>query len=216
LTQIARITGQIPDSVRTGHPRPKAVADSLKSFQAFLEDGKNQSSGGPDPLNPFAGLYDLAPLQVIVLSIGDVKATELVGNAFLRPEILSPRRVLMRASSGDVVQRAANEVSGRPDSYVDPLLLLAALSELTGNDPARDGRIAALLTETNTGWQGVMNDLKDQMRSTGLRVHLQKLLAGHLKARKHARKMLDMMDEKSKSQSLLDAVKSVAPELAHR
>jgi hypothetical protein len=207
LTQIVRSTGQIPDFVRSGHPRPAAVNDRLKKFAAAVESWNGRHLPNH---NGFAGLYDDAPLEVIRLAMGAMPPTRR--NA---PAAIPTRHWLILASTGaSVTVTAQGTIEGKPDSFVDPLLLLAALHDLAGESENQDLQIARLLGETETGFQSPgfhPNQAKDP-RAVGLKVHLQNVLASPLKARHHARRMLEEMAAKAKGQELRDAVKVILAE----
>ena len=218
LTQIVRIMGEIPDFVRNGHPRPRAVQERLKRFVAAV----NGFDGGQRPNhNEFAGLYDAAPLEVIRQAI-EVKTAN---DRQLQPSVQLTRHWLILATTGATVTTTASGavVQGNPDSFADPLVLLAALGDLAGGSDMEELQIAQLLRETETvfrggggfggggrGGQGNPPPAKDP-REVGLKIHLQHLLKVPLKAREHAKRMLRGMAAKAKSQVLIDAIKEIDP-----
>jgi hypothetical protein len=208
MAQIVHITGKIPDVARTTTPQ-QGVADKLKDFEAFLAGEREKFT--PDALNHFAGLYEWVPLEVIKLSLGEAKKAPIQGRRGVYTDALTPRFILALASTGGSGHMVRVTGSDAPGSAVDPLLLLAALSNLTGVSETQDARIATLLGEERTGWVTLSNDFYDQSRAAGLKVHLKNLLASPLKARFHARRMLDEMAAKSKSQALIDAIKAYGP-----
>jgi hypothetical protein len=205
LTPIVRITGRIPESVRTAHPRLKDLDTKLQNFDAFL-------TGGPRGLdNRFAGLFDAAPYQVIQRSLGEIDESKLISRVGGGSIPHGPRLALTYASTGLSITGSGIGGKSNWDSYVDPLLLLAVLVEEAGESEAKDTRIAALVKEIETGWQSVPYESSLIDRRAGLKVHLQRILESDFAYRAHVLRMLDEVAAKAKSQALKDAIKDITP-----
>jgi hypothetical protein len=154
------------------------------------------------------------PLEVVKASLGDTKAQAEWQVPY------TPRLILFDTSNDEELwdPRSMRPLRVRPlvETTVDPLLLLALLTHLTGESEAQDLRIAALIGEEAylPPVARVFGRDEEPPKAAGMRRHLQYLLASPLHARHHARRMLDEMAVKAKSQTLKDAIREIAPATA--
>jgi hypothetical protein len=225
LSRVVWITGRIPDFARTGRPRPKDLADRLKTFETLVTGTQAER----DALLPSDGerinLFDAAPYQVIRLSVGET--TLRTPQGFGRGESAESHPAAIIYLASDRGNDRSNNTVSQAVSWLDPLLLLAAMAELTGESEAQDARIALLLAalrgsqaESGTvpmgggrGRRGGGRRGGADSRRGGLQEgNLQQLLASPLVARHHARRMLEEMAEKAKSDALRNAVKVILEE----
>ena len=176
LTQIARVTGEIPDFVKKGHPKPRSVIAKWERFEAAVKSFDRSLRMQSQEVK-VGSLFNDAPYAVIQLAVRPpAAATKVQGPGFV-----------VTAFTPDQVIRAAAD-----SSDVDSLLLLAALGRLDRQQPGsrcpdRDAR-KNLEAESNT-WRGLEN-----------------LFASHLRAREQARLLLQKMMTKAKSPELVDAL----------
>lgn len=158
LTQIVRVTGELPDFVKKGYPKPRSVIAKWERFEASIKS--NDFSILQDPTGRFQGLFNDDPYAVTKLAV----------------EPPDPARQARGVFSPDQIFWHAADYNG-----VDPILLLALLADLTGNSPAQDARIAAFVKTWQPGsnmWRGLENLFASQLKArerTGLL--LQKMVA---------------------------------------
>jgi hypothetical protein len=194
LTQIVRITGQIPEFVRAQRQRSAQAVRKLKKFEAFLND-ETDSSQFDRQGQSVPQLLDEAPYEGIRLCVGKNKlppGTHIVVHGALCPA--TPTELLCRISSLN------EDRNNRRSLPADPLLILAALADLTGDSTGQDQRIATLFTE-------------DQ-RAKIFRQHLEDLFSSSLKARAIALHLLQRMAASSKSEQLTRALRDLLPPAA--
>jgi hypothetical protein len=209
LTQIVRITGKIPEFVLNGTPRAKDVRARFEYFKSFLASDRQLQRGDLDA--PIRGLFECMPLEVVKASLGDTKAQAEWQVPY------TPRLILFDTSNDEELwdPRSMRSLRVRPlvETTVDPLLLLALLTHLTGESEAQDLKIAALIGEEAyfPPVARVFGGQEQPPAAAGMRRHLKFLLTSPMKARHHARRMLDEMAVKAKSQTLKDAIKAITP-----
>jgi serine/threonine protein kinase len=199
LTEIVPITGKIPDFVRTGHPKPAFVADRLKRFETLIKAGVTSPTELiRNPANRFTGLIGLVPYEVIKLAVGPRPSNQPVPHP-RQFDPWTPMDVLCAASTSHP-EVWNNDGKTCP---IDPRLLLTALADLTGQSQAQDEQIASLFA--NAGGRGAMK--------AEFRIPLENLLAGPLKARGTARRLLTKMAATAKSPDLVRAIRDLDPSL---
>jgi hypothetical protein len=179
LTQIVRVTGEIPDFVKKGEPKPRPVMAKWERFETAVKAIDQTLSGVQDPQAGFFSLFNDDPYAVVKLAVQPAVAKKIEGQSFFMTPF-TPDHVIGVASK-------YNEV--------DPLLLLALLADLTGESQAQDARIAALVKTWQPGsnmWHALEN-----------------LFGSHLRAREHARSFLQKMMSRAKSPDLVNALREL-------
>jgi hypothetical protein len=165
--------------VKTGHPKPRSVIAKWERFEAAVKSIDSSLSGAELPDANFHSLFNDDPYAVVKLAVQPAVARKAPGENFYMTPF----------TADHIIYRAADY------NRVDPLLLLAVLADLTGNSPAQDARIAALVKtwkpESNP-WRGLEN-----------------LFARHLRAREQARLLLQKMMTRAKSPELTSAVREL-------
>jgi Protein kinase domain len=145
LTQIVRVTGDIPDFVKKGHPKPRSVIAKWERFEVAV----NPQMRGSD----FHRLFEDDPYAVMQLAVRPPAAAEKIQAQGFVVGPLSPEQIISATANYDVV---------------DPILVLSLLADLTGNSPAQDVRIAAFLKTwqpgTNMG-RGLENLFASHLRA---------------------------------------------------
>jgi hypothetical protein len=191
LTQIARITGRIPECVRTGHPSSESTIERLTKLEKCL----NSPAEFPklfDDENTLPNLFGEAPYETTRLCVAENKLPAAVmGNRSAR--LTSPASVLYT-----IFMRMSPQNHPRAAS-TDPLLVLVILAELTGEREAEDARIATLF-----------NDGMDSAKV--FRKRVEELLASSLNVRGIALRSLEKMAANSKNNELTEAVRRLIPE----
>ncbi len=137
LKEIVWITGQIPEFVRTGHPRSAAIAERLKIVEDCL-NGKSDEN----PREFLKGVIGVAPYEGIRICVGEKNKLRIDSS---RVETATPESLL--AAIAPIV----SDGYGGTMRPLDPLLLLAVLADLTGESEAQDGRIASLFNFPHLG-----------------------------------------------------------------
>ena len=191
LAQIVAITGEIPDFVKTGSPRSAEVVRKLAVLDQVLT-GRESPEGIELGFGQMAGIAQDAPCEFIRHVIENAEAIEFPGDV---------TRVRLGANMHSTVAGTLQSIGERGDRdqrFIDPLLILAMLSDLAGTNEQTDVRIAS-----------VPNAI---MLGATFADHIRNLLASRLQSRRHAKRMLREMAGKTESQPLLDMIKSIDPE----
>jgi hypothetical protein len=194
LTQIVWSTGEIPGFVRRGQPKPKSVEAKLKGFETLVTGGPAGAAQYRDNDSQFRGLINEAPYEVIKSAVAERKASK-ISKAVPNPIVPDNPEGLLNATSG-WPQTSVSD-GGTP---ADPLLLLAVLADVSGQSQHRDERIATLLTSKAT---------KDRLQG-----FLKRIFSGRLKAREHARRLLQKMARDTKSADLVNAIRDLDAAMA--
>jgi len=192
LTQVARITGRIPECVRMGHPSSNWTAEGLKKLERCL----NSTAEFPklfDEEDILPKHFGEAPYETTRLCVAENKlpAAVVMSNNLARST--SPASVLYAIFMGMSPQNNPRKAS------TDPLLVLVILAELTGQRDAEDARIATLF-----------NDGMDSAKV--FRKRVEDLLSSSANVRAVALDSLERMAANSKSNELTAAVRRLIPE----
>ena len=186
LTQIVRVTGQIPDFVRKGHPRSTAVVKKWKELARGLNNEGDLPRFEGNRFTP--QFLDEAPYEAVRLCVGENQLLpdkrQIVVHGL--PCLPTPTELLYAVSG------VRDDRNNRRELPTDPLLVLAILADLTGESQAQDDRIATLFT------QGLAAKM--------FKEHLEALLTSPLQARTFALAFLQKIAAGSKSEKLTAAV----------
>jgi hypothetical protein len=214
LQIIVRGSGELPKFAPLELPKSQEVVDRLQKLDAGLK-------GATDPKvfleqlesNVFSGLYDEAPYQAIKLAVREtdvllprqpLHGVDRVGQVAARARnapglgyILTPEDIL------EFVAEPREEDLATDRTVVDPLLLIAALSTLTGQSEGQDLRIRYLLSPVLT------MDSQPSCLQHRVSPQLKSLITGETKSTADAKRLLREMAAKSKSQELIDALREI-------
>jgi hypothetical protein len=191
LTQIVRVTGEIPDFVKTGYPRVRAIAKNRQQLAAAIKAGKaNQlhNSGFPGQLQNASGRW--------TESIADLLARDPYGVLKLAVQPRPKNSPLPKPGYFDPY--APSEVllvTVRQSADMDPLLYLAIVTDLAGSNADVDEQIATLIQRWQPG--------------TDVHTGLEDVLEGDRVAGNQARRLLKEMAAKAKSPALVDAMREL-------
>lgn len=186
LTNIVRITGAIPDFARSG---PPAVTDRLllwKQLQSSTDGADFQKMERQKAA--LASLLEIAPYETLAIAL----APEI--HAFFLPQRLN--YVIMPANP------MMQQQGGAPP--VDPLLLLAVLTDLCGQDDVQDGHFAKIIAESD--------DPVQPGQILTIAQHLTDILTGPTALKPIAHELLQKMLKRSQNGRLGEAVLKVDPE----
>jgi serine/threonine protein kinase len=190
LMDIVSITGEIPDFVRKGHPKPAVVAALLQRYEMFLKKGETSPMQLTSTAqNPFRSLFGVAPYEVIQLAVAPRPNQPKLSRRILDPWAA---QMILSATSG-LQEGWNNDGATYP---IDPRLLLAVLANLTGQSKEQDERIATLLPDPEM----MVN-----------RTPFEDLLSGPLKARVFALRQLRKMVATAKSPDLASCARDLDP-----
>lgn len=195
LTLIVRISGDLPEFVRTENPQRPRVVSELDRFRRALKENVQQMKRiGLLAESGKRLLFD-APYKTIKLSIESeaLPGEMLFASGFLvmqKPAVAAPSQ----SPPGAPSQNWPRELR------IDSVLLLTILADLTGKDDAQDSKIALFFTEPS---------LEQSFRG-----RLQILLESPYQVRSVVQKQLQKMKAGTKSLELKQAIQDLVPKTA--
>jgi hypothetical protein len=191
LTHIVRVTGEVPEFVKTGYPRVRAIAKNRQALAAAIKAGQA------------AQLQ--SPAQQIMRNMQSGRQTESVADLItedpygvLKLAVQPRAKDRPRPKPGYYDPFAPSDVvraTARQSADLDPLLYLAILTDLTGSNADQDDQIATLIQRWQPG--------------TDVHVGLEDILAVDRVAGGQARRLLKAMAAKAKSPALVDAMREL-------
>jgi hypothetical protein len=185
LTNIVRITGAIPDFARNG---PPAAAEGLRLWkQLQSSDDFNGVQKMERHKTALASLLEVVPYESLAIVLAPEIPTLYLGQRL--------HYVVMPATSMLQQQR------GAPTPVVDPLLLLAVLTDLCGQTEGQDEHFAKIIAEPHP--PGDMLTIAE---------HLTDILTGPTAIKPIAHNLLQRILMRSQNAKLREAVAKIDPE----
>lgn len=181
LTQIVRITGDIPDFVLNNRPRSPFVSARLEHFEKTIAETKSQLEFSRQA-DDFGGLIKSAPFHCLTAIVRN--QNETLGS-------LSTTYFI------EAIDEPTHYYPPKEVPPIDPLLMLAILAELSGESEQQDIRISAPL-------------LQPHPRRMVTR-HIDDILSADTAMKPIARRLLQKIADRAKADNLRQAVHQLDP-----